>query len=85
VPPQGANYSGAVDAELGRLERAANATYERPERKALYAQVERRLGDVLPYHTIVWRANLDAWNDDLHGVRPASAMSDFWNVGDWTL
>lgn len=85
VPPQGANYSGVVDAELGRIERAANATYERPQRKALYAQVERRLGEVLPYHTIVWRANLDAWNDDLHGVRPASAMSDFWNVGDWTL
>lgn len=85
LPPHGANYSGVIDPELGRLERAADATYDRVLRKALYARVERRLGEVLPYHTIVWRANVDAWNDDLHGVRPASAVSDFWNVGNWTL
>jgi peptide/nickel transport system substrate-binding protein len=85
LPPNGANYSGVEDHELGRLQRAANATYDRAQRKALYAQVERQIGEALPYHTIVWRANIDAWNDDLHGVRPASAVSDFWNVGSWTL
>jgi peptide/nickel transport system substrate-binding protein len=85
LPPHGANYSGIADAELGRLQQRANATYDRAQRKVLYAQVERRLGEILPMHTIVWRANVNAWNDDLHGVRPAQAVSDFWNVGSWSL
>ena len=85
VPPHGANYSGVADAELGRLQTAARSVYDRGRRKAIYAQVERRLGAVLPYHTIVWRANVDAWNDDLHGFEPAQAVSDFWNVGNWRL
>jgi len=85
LPPHGANYSRVADAQLGALQRRASATYDRGARKKLYAAVERRLGEVLPYHTIVWRANVNAWNDDLHGVRPAQSVSDFWNVGTWTL
>ncbi len=85
VPPHGANYSRLVDATLGNLQRAANETYDRARRKAIYAQVEHRIGDTLPYHTMVWRANIDAWNDDLHGVAPAQSVSDFWNAGSWTL
>jgi peptide/nickel transport system substrate-binding protein len=85
IPPHGANYSGVADAELGRLQAQARATYDRAQRKKLYARIERRLGEVLPYHTIVWRANVNAWNEDLHNVKPAQAVSDFWNVGSWTL
>jgi peptide/nickel transport system substrate-binding protein len=85
LPPNGANYSRVVDAPLGALQRRANATYDRAARKRIYAEVERRLGEVLPYHTLVWRANVNAWNDDLHGVRPAQSVSDFWNAGSWTL
>jgi peptide/nickel transport system substrate-binding protein len=85
LPPHGANYSRVADARLGALQQRAAATYDRAERKRLYAQVERRLGEVLPYHTMVWRANVNAWNDDLHGVKPAQAVTDFWNAGSWTL
>ncbi|HEY4440413.1 MAG TPA: peptide ABC transporter substrate-binding protein [Candidatus Elarobacter sp.] len=85
VPPHGANYTGVADDEIGRLQKRANATYDRAARKALYAQLERRFGEIIATHTIVWRANIDAWNDDLHGVRPAQAVSDFWNVGSWSL
>ncbi|HEY0613090.1 MAG TPA: peptide ABC transporter substrate-binding protein [Candidatus Elarobacter sp.] len=85
LPPHGANYSGVKDERLGRLQAQARSVYDRARRKVLYAQVERRLGEVLPYHTIVWRANVNAWNDDLRGVAPAQAVSDFWNVGSWTL
>ncbi|HEX3549674.1 MAG TPA: peptide ABC transporter substrate-binding protein, partial [Candidatus Elarobacter sp.] len=85
VPPQGANYSRLVDARLGELQQKANETYDPARRKALYAQVETRIGETLPYHTMVWRANVDAWNDDLHGVAPAQSVSDFWNAGSWTL
>ncbi|HYW52604.1 MAG TPA: peptide ABC transporter substrate-binding protein [Dongiaceae bacterium] len=85
LPPHGANYSRIADRALGDLQRRAAATYDRGERTRLYAQVERRLGEVLPYHTMVWRANVNAWNDDLHGVKPAQGVSDFWNVGSWSL
>lgn len=85
VPPHGANYSRVVDAQLGALQRRGAATYDRDGRKRIYAQLEHRLGEVLPYHTMVWRANVDAWNDDLRGVKPAQAISDFWNVGSWAL
>ncbi|MDB5094786.1 MAG: ABC-type transporter, periplasmic subunit [Candidatus Eremiobacteraeota bacterium] len=85
IPPHGANYSGVVDEQIGRLQQQADATYDRRQRKALYAQLERRIGEVLPSHTIVWRANVNAWNSDLHGVKPAQAVSDFWNVGSWSL
>ncbi|HYW53585.1 MAG TPA: peptide ABC transporter substrate-binding protein [Dongiaceae bacterium] len=85
LPPHGANYSRIADAKIGELERRANAVYDRAKRKEIYAQLERRIGEVLPYHTIVWRANVNAWNDDLHGVKPAQAVSDFWNVGSWTM
>ena len=85
LPPRGANYSRVADAALGTLQQRAAATYDRAQRKRLYSQVERRIGEVLPYHTMVWRANVDAWNDDIHGVAPAEAVSDFWNAGTWTL
>jgi peptide/nickel transport system substrate-binding protein len=85
IPPKGANYARVRDAQVGELQRRAAATYDRSARKALYAQLEHRLGEVLPFHTMVWRANVNAWNDDLHGVKPAQSVSDFWNVGSWTL
>ena len=85
LPPHGANYSGVTDAQVGRLQAQADATYDRPRRKVIYAQLERRLGVLAPFHTIVWRANINGWNDDLHGVRPALVLSDFWNVGTWTI
>ena len=85
VPPHGDNYSGLADAELAHLQQQGRATYDRAQRRVIYARLERRLGEMLPYHTIVWRANIDAWNDDLHGVRPAEAVTDFWNVGTWTI
>ncbi|HZX68772.1 MAG TPA: peptide ABC transporter substrate-binding protein [Candidatus Elarobacter sp.] len=85
LPPHGANYSRVVDREIGILQARANAIYERAARKRAYAAVERRLGEVLPYHTLVWRANVNAWNDDLHGVKPAQSVSDFWNAGSWSI
>jgi peptide/nickel transport system substrate-binding protein len=85
VPPHGANYSGVADAELDALQKHGNATYDRAARKRIYAQLERRFGEVLPSHTLVWRATIMAWNDDLHGVRPTTALSDFWNVATWTI
>lgn len=85
VPPSGANYSGLVDREIGELQRRAAQSYERSVRKPLYFALQRRVQELLPYQTMVWRANIDAFNDDFQNFKPAPAVSDFWNAAAWSI
>jgi peptide/nickel transport system substrate-binding protein len=85
VPPAGANFSGVRDPELGRLQRAGTASYDRRVRKAIYAKIQRRIQELVPYQTIVWRANVDVYNDDLRNFRAVPALSDFWNAAEWSI
>jgi peptide/nickel transport system substrate-binding protein len=85
VPPGGANYSGLRDPEIGRLQREGASVYERDKRKPIYAKLERRILELVPYQTMVWRANIDAYNDDLQNFKAAPAISDFWNIADWSI
>jgi len=85
VPPSGANYSGVRDPEIGRLQAAGSREYERAKRKPIYLALQRRLHEVMPYQTMVWRANIDAYNDDLQNFKPGPAVSDFWNPQDWSI
>ncbi|MFN2459978.1 MAG: ABC transporter substrate-binding protein [Candidatus Velthaea sp.] len=85
VPPGGANYTGIRDPEIGRLQAAAAREYDRAKRKPLYARLQQRIHALLPFQTMVWRANIDAYNEDLQNFRPVPAVSDFWNVADWSI
>jgi peptide/nickel transport system substrate-binding protein len=85
VPPNGANYSGLVDAQIGRLQTAAAQSYDRSIRRPLYFKLQRRIQELLPYQTMVWRADIDAYNSDLQNYKPALAVSDFWNAQDWSI
>lgn len=85
IAPYGANYSGLRDAEIGRLQTAGARTYERAQRKPYYVALQRREHELAPFQTIVWRANIDAFADDLRGFRPAVAVSDFWNPWEWSI
>lgn len=85
VPPNGANYSGLVDREIGRLQTAAAQSYDRAVRKPLYFRLQRRIQELLPYQTMVWRANIDAYNEDFQNFKPAPAVSDFWNAAQWSI
>jgi len=85
VPPNGANYSGLVDREIGRLQVAAARLYDRSARRPLYFALQRRIQELLPYQTMVWRANIDAYNSDLQNFKPTPAVSDFWNPQDWSI
>jgi peptide/nickel transport system substrate-binding protein len=85
VPPKGANYTGLKDAEIGRLQTIGAENYERGPRKKAYVGIQQRIQELLPFQTMVWRANIDAYNDDLRNFRPAPAVSDFWNAGDWSI
>jgi peptide/nickel transport system substrate-binding protein len=85
VPPYGANFSGLRDPAIGRLQREGAESYDRVRRKPAYVALQRRERELVPFETIVWRANIDAISDDFHGFRPAVAVSDFWNPWDWSI
>jgi len=85
VAPHGANYSGFADAQIGKWQHLGAQSYERDERKKWYLLVQRREYEMVPIHTIVWRANINAYVTGLHGFNPGAAFSDFWNIADWTL
>ncbi len=85
VPPEGANYSGVRDAEIGRLQTEGAQHYDRASRKPIYFALQRRVHDLVPYQTIVWRANIDAYDTALTGFKAAPAVSDFWNAWDWSV
>lgn len=85
IPPYGVNFTGLRDAEIGRLLREGTRVYERERRKPAYRELQRREHELVPFETIVWRANIDAISDDFHGFRPAVGVSDFWNPWDWSI
>ncbi|MBC5806823.1 MAG: ABC transporter substrate-binding protein [Candidatus Eremiobacter antarcticus] len=85
LPPAGTNYTFWVDQELGSWQRAAQAHYGRSERRPYYVNIQRRIHDAVPMHTIVWRASIDIVSTDLKNFKPAPAVSDFWNSYEWEI
>jgi peptide/nickel transport system substrate-binding protein len=85
LPPKGENYSRCRDADIGIWERAGQAHYERAQRRPYYVLMQRRFHETVPFHTIVWRANIDVVNTDLRNFKPAPSVSDFWNSWEWQI
>lgn len=85
IPPNGLNVAGYRNDYVTRWTQGAATVYDRRARAALYALIQRRLIRDLPFYTINWAAQIDAYTIRLHGVRPAPFGSDFWNVGDWSI
>ena len=85
LPPTGENYTFWSDPSIGTWQRAGEATYERAQRRPYYVLMQHRFHDAVPFHTIVWRANIDAVNRDLRNFKPAPAVSDFWNTWEWQI
>ena len=85
VAPHGANYSGFADKQLGTWQHLGARSYERDQRKKWYDLIQRRTYEMVPIHTIVWRANIDAYAKEVHGFDAGYAFSDFWNIADWSL
>ncbi len=85
LPPVGENYSRCRDWDVGVWQRAAQAHYERAQRRPYYVLLQHRFHDTVPFHTIVWRANIDVINTDLRNFKPAPDVSDFWNSWEWKI
>jgi hypothetical protein len=52
-------------------------------RRSIVAALAERLRERLPLIPVVWES-LYAWTADLHGVRPETINSDFWNIAQWS-
>lgn len=85
LPPQGENYSRCRDWDVGAWEQAGESRYDRAQRRPYYVLMQHRFYDTVPFHTIVWRANIDVVNTDLHNFKPAPDVSDFWNTWEWQI
>ncbi len=85
IPPAGTNYTFFADPEIGRLQLAGEAHYSRAQRRPYYVALQHRIAQMVPFHTIVWRSNIDVVNADLRNFKPAPAVSDFWNSWEWQI
>jgi peptide/nickel transport system substrate-binding protein len=85
LPPEGVNYSFYVDRRLGEWQRDAELVYNRAQRRPYYVLIQHRIHDMVPFHTIVWRANFDVVNTDLRNFKPVPDVSDFWNSWEWQI
>ena len=84
LPPRGQNRSFFVDTEVGAWEAAGERSYDQAVRRRYYVMVQQRIHDALPFHGIVWRPTINAYNEDLHGFRPG-AEYEFWNAYEWSI
>jgi peptide/nickel transport system substrate-binding protein len=85
IPPRGANTTFWADPQVGRWLALAVSRYSEAERAPYYRLVQARIHEEVPFHTILWRANVNAVNSDLRGLSPGAGISDFWNVWEWEL
>ena len=83
--PIGYNAGRFSDAETDALLARGISSYDRTERKAVYAQLQRRLNDLAAFIPLAWPETIYVYNNDLHGFRPEPINSDLWNVQDWRI
>ena len=85
IPPHGQNYTYLADPLIGQFQQMARTNYDRAIRRAAIVRMQRREHEMVPRHTIIWRANVDAVNTDMKNFKPAPAVSDFWNSWEWEI
>lgn len=79
-----ANVMRWCDPQVDALERRALAAPSQSERKALYAQIERRVAAAVPIVYLFDPSYIYAYRTALHGFAP-NAFNPTWNAADWRL
>ncbi len=80
--PNGFDFAQYCNPEVDALLRRAAASYDRAQRRALYAQVQERIAADLPYDFICQISEVDVVPDDLGGfARPI--LSPFNSASSW--
>ena len=81
APPVGFNRVYYANAEVDRLIDAAAAAVPDDERRALYAEAQRRIAEDVPYISLWDKTNVAVAQPDLRGVR-LSPIADFGFLKD---
>ena len=84
VPPRGWNRGFYADPDVDRWIEEARRTVDREKRKALYADVQRRAADALPYVSLYTMKAVAVHARDLTGLETMHETADFTflrNVG----
>jgi peptide/nickel transport system substrate-binding protein len=84
-PPNGQNSYRFCNHELDAQERIALGSNDQTVRKAAYARIQAILVDQLPMVTMWFQRRFDVVSDDLHGYKPAHAISPFWNTWEYEI
>jgi peptide/nickel transport system substrate-binding protein len=85
IPPGGQNTYRFCNRQVDAQERIALTHYDRPTRKRAYAQVQQILVDDVPFLTMWFARRFDVVSDDLHGYKPAHAVTTFWNTWEYSI
>jgi len=85
APPHGADTTFLNDPEVNRLSEAAAHIYERPARARLYQAEALRIHALAPSVFLYWQNELDAFDADFRGFRPAPYGTNFWNAWEWSI
>ncbi len=83
LPPRGQNYGKYIDPAVDALLHMSRTIDDVAARRTIVAEFDRRVRAAAPVMPVLWERFLYAWSGDLHGVRPETVNSDFWNIGQW--
>jgi peptide/nickel transport system substrate-binding protein len=85
IPPRGQNTFHFCDPKVDAQERIALTSYDQPTRKRAYAQIQQSIVDQLPFLTMWFARRVDVVSNDLHGYKPAHAVTTFWNTWEYSI
>jgi peptide/nickel transport system substrate-binding protein len=83
--PVAQNYYRFCDPAIDHDEQIALTSYDVDTRKAAYARVAQRVVDDAPFVTLWFAQFFNVASVDLHGFRPAHAVTAFWNTWEYTI
>jgi len=83
--PKGDNYTRFCDPIVDAAEHAALTSYDPHARASAYGQIQRDIANKTPSLFLWFAKRIDAANADLHGYKPAHAVTTFWNSWQWSI
>jgi peptide/nickel transport system substrate-binding protein len=83
IPPNGQNIFRFCSALVDAQEQIALTSYDQAVRARAYAVIQEQLVSQVPYITNWFWRQLEVVSDDVHGFKPAHAVTPFWNP--WEL
>ncbi len=83
IPPGGQNLFRFCDPVVDAQEKIAMTSYDQATRARAYATVQEHIVDQVPFITEWFWRQFEVVSDDVHGFKPAHAVTPFWNP--WEL